>query len=268
MEDHFARPNRRLYYRQPMYQRIDVRAAGVRVAVPATLVDISGGGCRLHARTMLKPRVAVEFELPRPDQAPLRVAGRIRNAAYTPEDRTFRYAIAFEGLEGFVREQLLRFVLEEQRRSIRSVKRPIETAPPGQPPLRLRELRRAPRIEINVPVLYSIGDSIHLQQATAVDVSTGGIRLILDQVLRQEWVVAVRFTLPNDILKVLAQAQGSTAQMMRPFSEVKMLTRPLPGVRQSRGRFVQSLAFAHTDTHGVDEIARFVQTSKLMALGR
>lgn len=268
MEDRAQTANRRLYYRQPMYQRIDVRASGVRVAVPATLIDISGGGCRLHARTMLKPRVAVEFDLPRPDATPLRVAGRIRKVTYTPEDRMFRYAIAFETLEAHVREQLLRFVVEEQRRTIRIVKRPIETGLPAATPLRLKELRMAPRIEVNVPVLYSVGDSMNMQHATAVDVSTGGLRLILDQILRQEWPVTVRFTLPSEILKVLAISQGSGAHMMRPFRELKLTTRPLPGVRQSRGHFVQSLAFVNPEMQYVDEISRFVAAARLTAIRR
>ncbi len=258
--------NRRLYFRQPMYLRINLRVAGARVAIPATLVDISGGGAQIHARTLLKPQAWVEFELARPDGTPLQLKGSIRKVTYTPADRTFRYAVHFESLEPGVRETLLRFVLEEQRRGISGSKAALELSPLKKASTRLRELRKAHRVEVNVPVRYSIGDSPNAQDATAIDVGTGGMRLILDQVLRQEWHVTIRFTLPNDTLKALAQSRGASGSAMRPFCEVKFLARPLPGVKQLRGRFVQSLAFVNPDARYAAEIERFVQATRLTSL--
>lgn len=260
--------NRRLYYRQPMYLRINLRVAGIRVLVPATLVDISGGGAQIHARTMLKPKASVEFDLPRPGDTALRLTGTIRKVTYTPDNRTFRYAVHFESLESGVREQLLRFVIEEQRRGITGSKDAPEATSLKVASTRLRELRSAHRVEVNVPVRYFIGDSLTAQVATAIDIGTGGLRMILDQVLRQEWVVTVRFTLPNETLKVLAQSRVTGGPAMRPFSELKFLARPLSGVKQLRGRFVQSLAFVNPDAEQAAEIDRFVQASRLTTIAR
>ena len=63
-----APSNRRSFYRQPMYLRINLRASGIRAPVPATLVDLSGGGGMVSARTMLKTQQAVEFDLAREGQ--------------------------------------------------------------------------------------------------------------------------------------------------------------------------------------------------------
>ena len=261
-------PNRRLYYRQPMYLRINLRISGVRIAVPATLIDISGGGCQIHARTMVKPRTSIEFDLPRDDEPSLRVTGVIKKVTYAPEDRTFRYAIQFETLEPGVRDEVLRFVIEEQRRAIVLARTDEEPALPKLPKLstRLRELRTAHRVEINVGVKYTIGESLTAHDGTAIDISTGGLRLILDQVLRQEWLVTLRFTLPNEILKALAQSRGSLAQTLRPFGELRVAARPLPGVRQLRGRYLQSLTFINPDAAQTEEITRFVQATRLTTI--
>ncbi len=271
MEGPAQAPNRRLYYRQPMYLRIDLRVAGVRIAIPATLIDISGGGCQVHARTMLKPRAAVEFDLSRAGHSDLHVGGAIKKVSYTPEDRVFRYAIQFDKLDARTRDELLRFVIAEQRRAISGV-RAMQDAPAQntlqRSATRLRELRSAHRVEVNIPVRYAVGETPNTFDATAIDIGTGGIRVIVDQVLRQEWSVTVRFTLPNETLKMLAQMRGSSAEAMRPFSELKAVARPLGGVKQSRGRFVQSLMFVNPDAQLIDEINRFVQATKLTTLRR
>ena len=262
--------NRRLYYRQPMYLRIDLRVAGIRIAIPSTLIDISGGGCQIHARTMLKPRASVAFDLPRTGLADLRVGGVIKKVSYTPEDRLFRYAIQFDKLDARTRDELLRFVIAEQRRAISGV-RAVQDAAINQlqhSAMRLRELRSAHRVEVNMPVRYTVGDSAPVYDATAIDIGTGGLRLIVDQVLRQEWTIAVRLTLPNETLKLVAQMRGSAAETMRPFSEMKLFARPLGGVSQSRGRYVQSLTFVNPDAYSIEEITRFVQAAKLTTLRR
>ncbi len=255
-----ASPNRRSFYRQPMYLRIDVRVAGVRIPIPSTLVDISAGGCQIHARTMIKPHVAIEFDLPRTGQPPLRLAGKLRKVTYTASDRTFRYAVEFDSLSDLTRDDLARFIHEEQRRAINVTRRSEDEKP--KPNTRLQELRAHRRVEVNIPVTYSIGDTPGVYEGVAVDVSTGGLRLISDRVLRQEWDVTVRFTLPNDVLRVLHARAG----VQRPFSELRLTARPLPGVKQTRGRYMQSLVWVNPDPHVTEEIDRFVEAAQYTSL--
>ena len=256
-----------------MYLRIDLRVAGVRVAVPCTLVDISGGGCQIHARTMLKPRVAVDFDLPRPGREPLVISGTIKKVTYTPENRTFAYKIEFNTLTVARRDELLRFVVDEQRRGLKRVRSSAESAPDPETArhkamTRIQELRGSLRVEVNFPVIYTVDSSSTMFEGIAIDVSTGGLRVIVDQVLRQEWAVTVRFTPPNDGLKVLHQQRGTDAQAMRPFGELRLMARPLAGVAQSRSGFVQSLVFVNPDAQALEEIARFVHVTKLTSLRR
>ncbi len=233
-----------------MLVRVDLRAAGIRVPVPATLVDLSGGGCALHARTMLRPQTPVEFYLPRVDGPPLRLAGKLVKVNYVPADRTFRYAMAFEAMNEETADALVRFISHEQRRTISAARGvEVETAP--RPSTRIQEMRADRRIEVNLPVRYSIPDAHGSFSGTAVDLSTGGARIITEQILRQEWNVVVRFKLPH-----------GTA------NEIRLHARPLPGVTSTRGRFVQSVAWNNPDPRVTDEIDRFVQNARLAGMKR
>jgi c-di-GMP-binding flagellar brake protein YcgR len=243
--------NRRRHFRQSMYVRVDLRVASRGAAVPATLIDLSGGGCRVEARTMLRPRVAVEFELPRPGAPALPLTGILRKGLYLPRERTFHYAIEFDGLDAAVREALSRFVAEEQRRAIagRGTPEMPELQRPTGP--RLHARRAHPRIEINTPVRYTIGEVSAARNATAVDVGCGGIRLITGQVLRPEWNVRISMTLPAS---------------EREAGEIRVTCRPLAGVRQSRGQYIQSLAFVDPDPDVTRRIQNFVENSRLTRL--
>ncbi|HEY5339935.1 MAG TPA: PilZ domain-containing protein [Candidatus Aquilonibacter sp.] len=260
-----APSNRRLFYRQAMYQRINLRVSGLRAPVPTTLIDLSGGGGMIQSRTMLRPHIAVEFDLPREGMPHLRLAGRIRKVSYIPGERTFRYAIEFETLTDESREALLRFVIEEQRRTISLARRGDE----GKPLIstRIQEQRAHRRIELNMPVRYTVTDSPGVFEATAVDVSTGGLRIVAEHMLRQEWVVTLRFTLPSDVLRAVPHLKGAH-RSTAPFKELRVDARALPGIKQSRSRYIQSLVWVHPDPQVTEEIDRFVQASQIALLRR
>lgn len=258
-----AAPNRRSFYRQPMYVRIDLRVAGVRIPIPATLVDISAGGCQIHARTMLKPHLAVEFDLPRNGMPPLRLAGILRKVTYTAGDRTFRYAVEFDARGEGTRDELARFIHEEQRRAISQTRGHHDDDKP-KPSTRLQELRAHHRVEVNIPVRYTVNTSGGIFEGVAVDVSTGGVRIISDRVLRQEWDVSLRFTPPSDVLRALHARSGGSTQ--KPFDELRLVARPLPGVKQTRGRYMQSLVWVNPDPQMTEEIRRFVEAVRASAL--
>jgi c-di-GMP-binding flagellar brake protein YcgR len=254
--------NRRLFYRQAMYLRINLRVSGMRVPVPATLIDLSGGGGMVQSRTMLKPHVSVEFDVPREEQAHLRLSGKIRKVTYSAPDRTFRYAIEFDSLDDDTRESLLRFIIEEQRRTI-SLSRRGEDGK-AHISTRIHEQRAHRRIELNMTVRYTVGDGGAFD-ATAIDVSTGGMRIITEQVLRQEWVVTIRFTLPSEVLRAVQHVKGAK-RSVAPFQELRMQARALPGIKQSRGRYVQSLTWVHPDPSATEEIDRFVRAARFATL--
>ncbi|MGA7569986.1 MAG: PilZ domain-containing protein [Candidatus Aquilonibacter sp.] len=257
-----APSNRRVFFRQPMYLRINLRVSGVRAPVPATLVDLSGGGGMVTARTMLRAQVAVEFDLPREGQPHLRLPGKIRKVSYSPGDRSFKYAVEFETLDHETREALHRFITDEQRRTI-SVARRGDHGTVKPKLSRLQEQRAHRRIDVNIPVRISLVDVPGSMEAVAIDVSTGGCRILIEHVLRQEWEVVLRFTFPNDVLRAQQPADGRAAS---PFKELKVNARALPGIKQLRGKYIQSLVWEHPDPKITEEINRFVQAAQLAAL--
>src|SRR5208283_3194855 len=107
-------------------------------------------------------------------------------------------------------------------------------------------------------VRINIVDVPGSMEATLIDVSTGGARILIDHVLRQEWVVTLRFTLPGELLKRDAEQ----------FKEMRINARALPGIKQLRGKYVQTLAWVHPDPMATAEINRFVQAAHLVALRR
>jgi c-di-GMP-binding flagellar brake protein YcgR len=258
--------NRRVFYRQPMYLRINLRVSGVRAPVPATLVDLSGGGGMVTARTILKPQAAVEFDLPREGQPHLRLPGKVRKVSYSASDRSFKYAVEFETVDHETQEALLRFIIDEQRRTI-SVARRGDHATVKPKLSRLQEQRAHRRIDVNIPIRISLVDVPGSMEAVAIDVSTGGCRILIEHVLRQEWEVILRFTFPNDVLR--AQQPGrADGRAASPFQELKVNARALPGIKQLRGKYIQSLVWVHPDPKITQEISRFVQAAQLAALGK
>jgi c-di-GMP-binding flagellar brake protein YcgR len=246
--------NRRLAFRQPMSLNITLRVSGFRAPVAATLVDLSGGGGMVAAKTALKAHTAVEFDLPLDGQPHLRLPGKIRKVTYMASERTFKYAVEFDNLDEETREALHRLVVFEQRRELNAMRRGTELP---KPRLSANEQRAHRRVDVEVPVRISIVDVPRAIDATLIDVSTGGVRILIEQVLRQEWVVTLRFTLPSDVLRSGA-----------PFDEIKVNARALPGLKQWRSKYIQSLVWVDPDPAITAEISRFVQAAHLVGLRR
>lgn len=246
--------NRRLSYRQKMALPIDLRVSGFGAPVSATLEDLSGGGGMVGARSALKVNAVVEFDLPRDGQPHLRLPGKIRKVTFMPSDRTFKYAVEFQNLDAETREALHRYINEQQRRTLAVTRHGVE---PKLSKQQTSEQRAHRRIEVEIPVRISIVDVPGQMEATLIDVSTGGVRILIQHVLRQEWVVTLRFTLPSDVLR------GGP-----PFNEIKVSARALPGIKQLRNKYIQSLVWVHPDPAITAEINRFVQAAHLVALRR
>jgi hypothetical protein len=253
-KDPLVAPNRRSAFRQAMTLRIHLRVSGMRGPVAATLIDLSSGGGMVAAKTALKAHTPVEFDLPREGQPHLRLPGKIRKVTFLPGDRTFRYAVEFENLDEATREALHRFITLEQRRELSVARRGFELRTPSPS---TDDQRAHRRIEVEIPVKISAADVPGVMEATLIDVSTGGVRVLIQHVLRQEWAVTLRFTLPSDVLR-----SGS------PFEEIKVSARALPGIKQFRGKYIQSLVWTNPDPAITAEIHRFVQAAHLVALRR
>lgn len=250
--------NRRAYVRQPMFTDVALRVPGMRSGVPATLVDISGGGCRIATQLMIKPHADVEFDLPAGSRA-LKLSGRIAKVRYIPVDRTFHYGISFESLDEPKRDVLLRYISAEQRRTLEEKRVRLPSATEDR--AAENERREHARARIPFPVSYAISGVPSTLRARALDVGAGGIRISTDRILRVEWAIELRFSLPNDVLRMAHQIDGQ-AHDLRPFAPMRVKVRPLPGVMRMRERYIQRLAFMYAASGTVAEIERFVAISQ------
>ncbi len=239
----------RAYYRQAMHAPIHVRVADVRETLPATLVDISGGGCRIDAAVLIQTRLPVRFNLPRPGLTDLVLTGTIKKIRHTTHGRTYHYGIAFELADEVEREELLHFINEEQLRALKGTR---AFASPPPPPKRLLEQRSCMRTVASFPVRYTVPEQPGVTyEALALDLSTGGMRIVTDRILRREWSINVKISLPNDGLRTAV-----------PFVPLSLLASPLPGIRNSRGRYVHSLSFRNPSAAAIDEILRFIRANE------
>jgi c-di-GMP-binding flagellar brake protein YcgR len=197
----------------------------------------------ISARRLLRAPLNVEFDLPR-DKAPhLRLPGKILKGTYLPSDRSFKYAVEFDTLDEDTREALLRFISREQQRAIRSGD--------GYPPPAAEESneqRAHRRVDVDQVIRIAITGIAAPVEAVLLDVSTGGARVSVEHVLRQEWELTLRFSLGNG-------------------SEVKMHARALPGVKEQRRRYVQSLIWVDPDPEVTREVDRFIRGNNAKGQG-
>jgi hypothetical protein len=183
--------------------------------------------------------------------------------SYTASDRTFRYGIGFDKLNEATRDELARFIAAEQRKTIAIAKRGEPTELTARQQNRIQELRAHKRVEVNFPVKFNVNGSAQTREGVAIDVSTGGIRLLSDHVLRQEWDVQLRISFPSDVLRAARAASGERSHTLIPFREIKVQARPLPGIKQTRGKYVQSLVWVNPDPMSTHEISRFVDAMRV-----
>jgi len=245
----------RAYHRQPVHATIHVRVAGVRETLPATLVNISGGGCRIDAAVQIQTRLPVRLNLPRPGLTDLVLMGTIKKTRHTKHDHTYHYGIAFEMAGETERDELSRFISEERLRALKGAHVSVGPPPPAK---RLLEQRSCVRTVASFPVRYTVPEQPGVTyEALALDLSTGGMRIITDQILRREWNINVNISLPNDELRTAV-----------PFMPLSLLASPLPGIRNSRGRYVHSLSFRNPSAAAIDEILRFIRANELSRTSR
>jgi hypothetical protein len=256
VETQFA--NRRAYFRQALYVQVDLRASGMRWGVPSILVDVSGGGCQITSRLMLHPRASVEFDLPAGGRS-ISLAGVVTKVRYTPVDRMFHYGIGFMEIPERERESLMRYLSGEQRRVLEA-NRKRHTAPGSSFRRAETERRQTARARVHFPIVYTISGVSSTFDANALNIGTGGIRLAIDRVLRTEWALELRITLPSEVLR-MAQQVGAKIRDARPFRTLRVTARPLPGVLRARDHYVQRLAFVHPSRDVVAELQRFLDAS-------
>ncbi len=280
--------NKRNFFRIPLRIKIDVNA-GLPITLPALLMDISGGGCQIVSRILVEVGAPVTYNVRRSDgKSDLRLSGVIRSKRYSEAEHIYFYGVKFEGLKDADHEALLQEITGLERRIIMHKRGETEAAQAAKkaPPPKVvltaagkksaAQARGAFRVAWPFQMTFKIPGIPGVHRATSLDISAGGMRIATDMILRREWVLELTFTMPAQVLEVLEHSapvansplfNRSTEQKkvvkQRPFAPITLHCTVVPRVQESRGRYVQGIAFKDADHLMKEEITRFVHAAQL-----
>lgn len=263
----------RNYFRLAVNLPIEVLVVDAPAPVKATLVDISEGGSKIHSPSMLLKESEISFEVPRAGKAPLKLRARIRHVDFKPSTRTFDYGVEHTHQSKNDADEIYQFVLEEQRRKLQ---RPDEAGDmsatrKGKPADRQAVLR----VERKFPIEFVPYGSRTPSPAVAMDVSRGGMRIVVDRMLPEDRTFELRFTLPSDVLDVHTRREQSRNGSIfgreisvkeikaRPFPPTRVHVKILPGWHEIKGNYHYSVSFVRPKPGVIDEIERFLHAAQL-----
>ncbi|GAC1391592.1 MAG: hypothetical protein NVSMB31_09130 [Vulcanimicrobiaceae bacterium] len=280
-----APPPKRDFFRVPLRLRIDVDA-GMSVPLPAMLVDISGGGCLIASRIMVEAGQTVSYTLRRGDGKPdLHLGGVIRTKRYAEAEHIYFYGVKFDEMKAAEHDVLLQEISYLERRLIVHKRGEADSPAKKAPAVALtasskkkaQQARSAFRVSWPFQMTYTVPGLPGIHRATALDTSAGGMRIATDMVLRREWVLELTFTMPAQVLEVLEQHESvNTSELFgnryalkskvikqRPFAPITVRAHVVPGIQESRGRYVHGISFKDADHLVREEITRFVHAAQL-----
>ena len=279
--------NKRNFFRVPLRLKIDVNA-GLPIMLPALLMDISGGGCQIASRILVEQGQTIHYNLRRGEgKTDLRLAGIIRSKRYSEAEHIYFYGVKFEGIKDADHEALLQEITALERRIImhkRGETEALQAAKKPPPKIAVTaagkknaaQARGAFRVAWPFQATFKIPGIPGVHRATSLDISAGGMRIATDMILRREWVLELTFTMPAQVLDVLAHSEPVTASPLfnrlgeqkkvikqRPFAPITVHCNVVPGVQESRGRYVHGISFKDADHLMKEEITRFVHAAQL-----
>ena len=264
----------RNFFRLAVDLKIEVAVADFPAALAATLVDISEGGCKISATSMILKDAELSFEVARPGKVPLKLRGRVAHVEFKPMASKFEYGIQYIGLRAAEADAIYQFVVEEQRRKLQVEGGPGKAEKNGK----VEDRKAVLRVERKFPIEYVIYGQRNFLPATATDVSRGGMRVIFPQRPPEDRTFEFRFTFPSDVLEVLTRKEHSRdvsvfgreikvkEHKARPFPELRVQIRVLPGWHEIRGAFHYSVQFLRPKPQVIEEIERFLHSAQLTEL--
>ena len=130
--------------------------------------------------------------------------------------------------------------------------------------------RNAYRASVEFPVLYTLEGREGTRAATANDLSNGGMRLMGDEDIINGSIIAVRFTLPNDLVKMVMVEKEIEVKSPLGNKKKRILVPPavfdpcnvrckvlIAFFNVKRRKFAHGIQFMDVDDKFRDEISRF-----------
>ena len=270
--------NDRKHFRLALNLPIDITVPSAPVALPATLGDLSEGGCRIVSKSMLLRDSDLAFDLKREGKPPVKLAGKVMSVDYKQGNKLFHYGVRFSRLRTADSDAVYQYIVEQQRRAIKTNDSEQRPSAPGRAALRSVPERGAYRVEKMFPLRYSVTGLRGSSPAIAVDLSVGGMRIAFDRKQQIDRELDLFFTLPADVLDVLTRHEssrdasifGRTVQTLekkaRPFGEMQLHAKLLPAMTEVNGRYIYSVIFVRPSTFVQDEVQRYVHAAQLTEL--
>jgi len=154
---------------------ITVNVSGFPKPVPAVLLDLSEGGCRIGSRSIFLTGSGIAFALPNPGSRPIVLRGTVKHVA--PSSRNpgeIEFGVEFAGLTREDAAGLAAFIAAKQREG------------PGNA-----------RVEADFPVRFKIAGMRETFSAVAIDLSANGMRLEMQRQVGDDTKLILRFAVPG-----------------------------------------------------------------------
>lgn len=171
--------------------------AGFPKPIPATLVDLSPTGCRLHAGSILLVGATIEFRIPLSGRNSVMAHGKIGRCIPTEVNGTLEYGVEFGPFAANEARDLQAFVAEECRRDSSAL--------------------RAARVETEFPLEVIGAGQKNGTAAVAIDIGRGGMRIASEHPLPEGSTVTLHFALPASDRKM--SLRGRVLQRKHVFRE-------------------------------------------------
>ena len=153
---------------------ITVSVSGFPRPVAASLLDLSEGGCRIVARSILLTGSTVAFELPNPGKRAIPLRGTVRHIAPSRNAGEVEFGVEFGALARDDAAALAAFIEEKRRQG------------PGDA-----------RTETDFPVRCNVEGMRETFSAVALDLSRNGMRLEVQRQLTEDAKLMLRFAVPG-----------------------------------------------------------------------
>jgi len=199
----------------------------MELPITANLRDISPGGCALESRVALPLKQAIRLELPIPGNKPLVLDANIVRASSNPAERMNRYGVRFRVETASLRDNVKAYIARYCQ---------VKQAMAGG------DRRDRGPIDVKFVATIAVPD-IRPFNAMVIALSSGGVRIASDRILRQEWMMKIDLKLPGGMI-------GAPV--------LTMTGRAKPGAKPVRGSFVQDVEFIEPSLRAIGEIERAI----------
>jgi hypothetical protein len=249
-------------------QPVSFEVPGMVVAVPGVLTRLSEEGAWVRSEVEVEVGKPISVDWKCRVDKPFRLPGRIVTMKQEPDSTIRLYGLRFVDLPRHDLEELIREILDIDRRAKARPER--ESSVSKQVAAQLGTKRAAFRASVEFDAKYGRpGQS--MRSGKASNVSTGGLALETIETFEVGVVLDFLLDLPTDVLKKAKLAPSGDKTIhgvpVRPFERLKVKGKVVKATRPKQSSpWSYGIAFVDPDQLVVDELRRYIHLSQLDTL--